>query len=362
MQPRLYNLGLREGPEIFYRYLNGFGFGKKTGIELPGEATGILVNQKRAKEIDLATMSIGQANAVTPLQLVTAVSAMANGGKLMKPQIVKEIRDNKGKLVKTIKPEVVRQVISPETGKLVMSILETVVSEGTGANAYVEGYRIGGKTGTAQKIIPGGGYSSSEYIGSFLGVAPVDNPQLVCLVVVDSPKGIYYGGQVAAPAFKNIIRDSLRYLQYPVQVDPERIAGHNKKIVKLPNLVGMEVEKAVKILDDNNLKHNVLGKGTKVKVQIPLAGTNVTEDSKVVLYSSIPSDKGGPETVAVPDFTGKNIGEVRTLAKMLNLNFEIQGSGIVVRQEPEPGNNMPVGGKVKIYMDIPVKETVQPTP
>ncbi len=360
--PVFVTVGLREGVDTFYRYLEGFGFGKKTGIELPGEATGILVSKKLARESDiyLATMAMGQANAVTPIQLVTACSAMANGGKLMKPQIVREIRDAKGNLVKTIEPEVVRQVISPETAKQVMEILESVVSEGTGKPAFIEGYRVGGKTGTAQKIIPGGGYSSSEYIGSFLGVAPSNDPRLVCLVVVDSPQGLYYGGQVAAPAFKNIMRDSLRYLQVPVQINEEKILGNQEKTVELTNLIGMELGKAQTELNKHKLKAEIIGQGTTVKVQLPLAGTKVTEGSKVVLYSSIPAKGADPEMVAVPDFTGKTIGEVKELAGMLNLNFEIQGSGEVVRQEPEPGNQLPVGSTIKIYMEVLTEDAMQP--
>lgn len=358
--PVFVTIGLREGKEVFYRYLQGFGFGKKTGIELPGEATGILVGKERAQEIDLATMSIGQANAVTPLQLITAFAAMANEGKLMKPQIVKEIRNKEGELIRTIEPEVVRQVISPETARQVMSILESVVSQGTGKNAYVEGYRVGGKTGTAQKIIPGGGYSTSEYIGSFLGVAPVNNPRIVCLVVVDSPEGIYYGGQVAAPAFRNIIRDTLRYLQVPAQIEPEKIAGNNLKSMELPSLVDLDLSEAVKILSHKKLKVDILGSGTKIKAQLPLAGTKVVEGSKVVLYTSVPAEGSNPETVVVPDFTGKNIVEVKEEIEMLNLNFDIQGSGVVIRQNPEPGQQVPIGSAITLYMEIQIEDALQP--
>ena len=357
--PVFVTVGLRSGKDVFYRYLYGFGFGKKTGVDLPGEATGIVMNKEKVQEIHLATMSIGQTNAVTPLQLLTAFAAMANEGKLMKPQIVKEIRDKEGKLIQTIEPEVVRQVISPETAQLVMSILESVVSEGTGKNAYVEGYRVGGKTGTAQKIIPGGGYSTSEYIGSFIGVAPVNDPRLVCLVVVDSPEGMYYGSQVAAPAFRNIVRDTLRYLQVPAQIEPEKIAN-NLQSMELPSLVNLKIAEAVKILGGKKLKVDIIGQGTKVKAQLPLAGTKVVEGSKVVLYTSIPAEGAEPETVFVPDFTGKNIVEVKEEASMLNLNFDIQGSGVVVRQEPEPGHQVPIGSKINLYLETGSEDVLYP--
>ena len=358
--PVFITIGMREGMDVFYRYLSGFGFGKKTGIELPGEATGILVGKERAKDIDLAMMAFGQANAVTPIQLTTAFAAMANEGKLMKPQIVQEIRDREGNLIKKIEPEVMRQVISPETAHQVMSILESVVSEGTGRNAYVEGYRVGGKTGTAQKIIPGGGYSTSEYIASFLGVAPVNDPRLVCLVVVDSPQGVYYGGQVAAPAFRDIIQDSLRYLQIPAQIEPERIAGNDLNVMELPDLVGKDLNEAVRILSGKKLKADVLGDGTKVKAQLPFAGTKVAEHCKVVLYTSVPAEGSNPETVVVPDFTGENIAEVKEEAGMLNLNFDILGSGIVVRQEPEPGQQISVGSVITLYMEAQTEDVLQP--
>ncbi|MBZ4654715.1 MAG: stage sporulation protein [Peptococcaceae bacterium] len=358
--PVFVTVGLREGKDVFYRYLYGFGFGKKTNIELPGEATGILVPKERAKDIDLATMSIGQANAVTPIQLITAFAAISNDGWLMKPQLVKEIRDKDGNLVKTIEPEKVRQVISPETSRMLLEILETVVSQGTGKNAYIEGYRAGGKTGTAQKIIPGGGYSSTEFIGSFMGVAPVNDPRVVVLVIVDSPQGIYYGGQVAAPVFKNIVRDTLRYLQVPVQVEPEKLTQNNQKTVRVPNLAGMEIKEARNSLEKLKLKLDIYGDGTRVKAQLPLPGSELPEGGKVILYTSVPAHQGQPETVAVPDLTGKNLAEAKEIVKLLNFNLEVQGSGVVIRQEPEPGMQIAIGSTITVVMEPQSQTTIVP--
>ena len=184
------NTGLKLGLEKYYRYLNAFGFGQKTGIDLPGEARGIIVPQSRATQIDLATMSFGQANAVTPIQLITAACTIANGGTFMKPHLLKEVIAPDGKVKETVTPTKVRQVLSKETAKELCLILEGVVKNGSGRNAHIEGYRVAGKTGTAQKIAPGGGYMSNEYVASFLGFAPADNPRLVCLIVIDAPKGI----------------------------------------------------------------------------------------------------------------------------------------------------------------------------
>jgi len=357
--PVFVTIGLREGKDVFYRYLYGFGFGTKTGIELPGEALGILVDKNRAKDIDLATMSIGQANAVTPIQLLTAFAAICNDGYLMKPQIVKEIRDKDGNLVQTIEPERVRQVVSKETSETLLEILESVVSDGTGRNAYIEGYRAGGKTGTAQKIIPGGGYSSNEFVASFMGVAPANDPQVVALVIVDTPQGIYFGGQVAAPVFKNVIRDTLRYLQVPAQVTPEQISGNTKESIVVPNLTEMSVPNAVTQLQKMKLSVDVIGDGTKVKAQLPLAGNRLSPGKKVILYTSIPAAGSNPETVVVPDLTGKTVAEVNELTRLLNLNFELQGSGEVVSQEPVPGIQLPVGSKITVFLEPQAKTAME---
>lgn len=358
--PVFISVGLKMGTDVFYRYLNGFGFGKKTGIELPGEAYGIIVNKERAKDVDLASMAMGQANAVTPIQLLTAFSAIANEGYLMKPQIVKEIRDKDGNLIKTIEPEQVHQVISKKTSRTMLDILETVVSEGTGKNAYIEGYRVGGKTGTAQKIIPGGGYSTSEYIGSFLGVAPTNDPKIAVLVLVDSPEGVYYGGTVAAPVFKEIVRDTMRYLQVPAQVDPDKIEKPNNSIIEMPNVVGSDVTSAVTHLEKLRLRANVVGEGTRVKAQLPLPGNEIHQEGNVIIYTSIPAEGGNAETVVVPDLTGKTVGEVREITKLLNLNFELKGSGYVVKQDPEPGILVPVGTKITVNMEKPVLNDLEP--
>lgn len=360
--PVFISIALKEGKDIFYRYLYGFGFGKKTGIELPGEALGILVNKDRAKDIDLACMAIGQANAVTPIQLLTAFSAIANGGYRLKPQLVKEVRDKEGNLVKSIETEVVQQIISKDTSTRLLNLLETVVSQGTGSKAYIEGYRVGGKTGTAQKIIPGGGYSSSEYVASFMGVAPVNNPRLTAIVIIDAPQGVYYGGQVAAPAFKNIVRDTLRYMQVPAYIDPEKIEQNKINTVSVPDVKNMEVDRAVKTLQKSKLSVEKVGAGTKVKVQLPLAGSKLHEGAKVILYTSIPAAEGNPEMVVVPDMTGKSIVEVKDFIRHFNLNFDIVGSGEVIRQEPIPGTQVPVGSTIKIYMESISKTIIEVGP
>nr|MDA8236002.1 stage V sporulation protein D [Clostridia bacterium] len=217
--PGFITVGQKVGLEKFMGYVQGFGFGKKTGIPLPGEATGILVPIKRATILDLATMSIGQTNATTPIQLVNAISAIANDGMLMKPQLVKEVRNINGEVIRTIQPETVRQVISKDTARELAGILESVVAQGSGKLAYLVGYRAAGKTGTAQKIAPGGGYVSGQYVSSFMGFAPANDPKVAAIIVIDTPKGSYYGGTIAAPVFGALVGDALKYLGVPPQIN-----------------------------------------------------------------------------------------------------------------------------------------------
>ncbi|HHV72779.1 MAG TPA: stage V sporulation protein D, partial [Clostridia bacterium] len=205
-------MGLELGQEKFYEYVRNFGFGQKTDLDLIGEASGILIPESRLKSVDLARIAFGQSISVTPVQLVSAVSAVANGGVLLKPQIVKQITDSNGEIIKEFQPQQVRRVISKEIADQTLALLETVVSEGSGKNAQVPGYRIGGKTGTAQKVIDGR-YAEGKYISSFIGIAPLNDPQIVVLVVIDEPSGgAYYGGQIAAPVAGNVMKDVLQYL------------------------------------------------------------------------------------------------------------------------------------------------------
>ena len=356
--PVFVSVGLRMGLDNLYKYISGFGFGAKTGIDLPGEATGILVPRTRAKEIDLATMSIGQANAVTPIQLVRAIAAIANDGWLMKPQLVKEIRDSEGNLIKKFEPEPIRQVISQKTSQELRAILETVVSEGTGSKAFIEGYKVAGKTGTAQKILPGGGYSTSEYIASFIGFAPADNPRIAALVVVDSPQGVYYGGQVAGPVFRNVILDTLRYLQVPPELAVEGETKEEK--IFTPDVKNKITGEALKELKNLGLEAKIEGEGETIVTQLPPAGTEVYKGSTVVLYTQ---DEGA-EQVIVPDLKGRTIKESSKILADLGLGMAPQGSGLAVLQEPIPGTKVDKGTVIKVKFmspnEDPYEETIGP--
>lgn len=205
-------LGLRLGKEKLYEYAKAFGFGEVTGIDLPSEVSGLVRKPENMRDVNLATISFGQGISVTPIQLITAVSSLGNDGNLMQPRIVKRIVDGNGKTIKEFEPVIKKKVISHKTSKTMLDIMESVVSEGSGKKAYIPGYRVGGKTGTAEKVI-NGKYANGKYISSFIGIAPVDDPRISVLVIIDEPdENNYYGGQIAAPIAKQVIEDTLTHL------------------------------------------------------------------------------------------------------------------------------------------------------
>jgi len=216
-------IALRLGADAWYRYLRAFGFGERTGIDLPGEAAGVLRPVPQWSGRSIASLAIGQELGVTPLQAAAAFAALVNGGSLMKPRVVRELRSPEGEVIRGYEPQLVRRVVSPETSRRVVETLVRVVGEGTGAEAAVAGYTVGGKTGTAQKYDPQlRGYSSHKFLASFLGVAPARQPRFVVLVMIDEPRGVIYGGSVAAPVFRRVARRVLRYLNVPPE-SPEQV-------------------------------------------------------------------------------------------------------------------------------------------
>jgi len=361
--PGFISVGQKIGVEKYLRYVQAFGFGRKTGIPLPGEATGILVPAKRATNLDLATMSIGQTNAVTPIQLLTAASAIANDGMLMKPQLVREVRNINGEVVKTLEPEAVRQVISRETARELAGILESVVAEGTGKNAYVEGYRVAGKTGTAQKISPGGGYISGKYVASFVGFAPANDPKLAAIVVIDDPKGgIYYGGQIAAPVFGAVIGDSLKYLGIPPQVNGLKKKDPLKpeievKDTEVPDVLNLNPEDARKALVAAGLKPVFEGNGKVILGQFPLAGAAVPMGTEITLYLAKTKNGGAGHVVTVPNLTGKTMREAAAILGIMGLRLEPEGSGVAVSQSPAPGSQAKADSVIKVKFQMPGEKT-----
>lgn len=303
----------RLGVETFYRYLRLFGFGVKTGIDLPGEASGILRSGDRWTKVDLASIAFGQGVSVTGIQLLTAFSAIANGGYLLRPFVVKRIVSPDGRIVKEVTPYIRRRVISEETARTLSRILRKVVDEGTGSNASVEGYTVAGKTGTAQKVDSiRGGYLKDRYISSFIGYAPVEHPRISILVVIEEPEGSFYGGEVAAPVFREIAGRVLPYLG----IDPD---GRLKRIT--------------------------------VKTAKVVKGAGRMEER------ILPGRKG--EDSSLPSFIGKGIREVLREAWSLSLDVKVVGYGRAVAQDPKPGSPFKRGDSITVYFDSGVEKSLQ---
>lgn len=287
--PVFVELSSRLGISKFYDYVEGFGFTSKTGIDLPGEAKGIVYNEKNVGPVELATMSFGQSISVTPLQLITAISSIANDGNLMQPRIVKAYTDNKGNITEKVEPKVVRQVISESTADKMMTIAQSVVSEGGGKTAYIPGYRIAGKTGTAQKVIDGV-YAQGKYICSFIGIAPADDPQIVVLAIVDEPtQGSLFGSTTAGPIIKEVMSEALPYLGVePVYTEEEK-ADNLKAKVKIPDVRNLSIEDATKALEDAKLSVHLdpdvdIPENSKVTDMFPKPGVEVSEGSSISIY------------------------------------------------------------------------------
>ncbi len=339
--PAFIEIGKRVEAEPFIKYLKGFGFLRKTGIELPGEQEGIFHAEDNFKEIDLATSSFGQSFNVTPLQMVSMASAIANGGNLMKPYLVKQVVDKDMNVVKNIQPTKVRQIVSKETSDTMRTILESVVSEGGGKNAYLAGYRIAGKTGTSEKQPRGNG----KYVASFIGFAPADNPQVVCLVILDQPAEgrTYYGGLIAAPVVKNILDETLQYLN----VEPEYTQEEMQYIdILVPDVMGKALDKSKQEIEASGLTVKVIGKGSKVVDQMPKSDTKVSQNSTVVLYTEKNYSK---QMVSVPNVVGCTPAAANKILTDAGLNVKIKGvsntggTAICAGQLPISGTEVEAG-------------------
>ncbi|CEG26727.1 stage V sporulation protein D [Bacillus sp. B-jedd] len=283
--PGFVELGERLGKEKLFSYIKGFGFGEKTGIDLQGEGTGILFNMNRVGPVELATTAFGQGVSVTPIQQVSAVAAAVNGGYLYTPYIAKELIDPATKqVVMKNSPSLKRRVISEETSKKIRFALESVVAQGTGGKAFIDSYRVGGKTGTAQKA-QGGRYLENNHIVSFIGFAPADDPQLVVYVAVDNPKGtVQFGGVVSAPIVGNIMKDSLLALDVKPRKDQieKKMTWSDVEMIPMPELEGLSKKEISEQMI--NLRIEAKGDGDVVMKQLPPAGTRVKEGSTIILY------------------------------------------------------------------------------
>lgn len=285
--PGFVNMGLKLGTSTLMKYIKDFGFGSKTGIDLNGEATGILFKEANMGLVETATTAFGQGISVTPIQQVTAVSAAINGGTLYKPFIVKSLIESETNTVLDVtEKRSVRNVISKETSDLVRYTLESVVAQGTGRSAYIENYRVGGKTGTAQKV-ENGVYSASSYILSFIGFMPADDPQIVVYVAIDNAHNVtQYGGTASAPVAKNVMKSAIEIFDIKPSKEsiPKEYTWLDQKYVKLPDVTGMSLEDAKKALKGFSITYS--GQGEKVVHQSPSGDSFIKENGTIMLMLS----------------------------------------------------------------------------
>lgn len=345
--PAFIEIGARVGASKFYDYMSGLGFREKTGIDLPGEVVGLIMERERFNEVELATSSFGQGFTVTPIQMITAVNAVANNGMMVKPHIVKRFVDSEGNVVKEFGTEEIRQIVSESTSKTLREVLESVVSEGSGSGAYIKGYRVGGKTGTSEKVPRGNG----KYVASFVGIAPCDDPEIVCLVMLDEPTtGVYFGGIIATPVARSIMEETLAYLGIEPSYTAEELATMETTV---PNVIGMTIEEANAALDGANLKYSLDGSGKTVLNQLPKAGVKVNQGSTVMLYTE---EKMTNTTTTVPNLLNMTVNQVASAVSGAKLNLNVVGAGstssneavLSYKQSLEPGTVAEIGTTITV--------------
>lgn len=343
------HIGLKTGGDTLYDYCRAFGLMEKTGIDLPGESSGLFHSRERLADNAnygtsyLISTSFGQTVKPTPIQLVRAVAAVVNGGYLLEPHVVSEVVDSDGNVVQKNSRTVVRQVISEETSKTMCQLIESVVTEGTAKNAQVVGYRIGGKTGTAEKTDQRdeNGSLTRDKIVSFVGIAPMDDPKYVVLVALDTPSSSsgYYisGGQMGAPTVAAIFEDILPYLGVEGEYSAEDMS---RVAVRMPNVVGLTEAEANKRLEENYLNYRIIGDGDKIVSQIPAHGRELPGNSTVLLYTddSMPTDQ-----VTVPDLSGLTVAQANQALADCGLYMQAKGVDssasyvIAAQQDIDPG-------------------------
>ncbi|MGN1089891.1 MAG: penicillin-binding transpeptidase domain-containing protein [Huintestinicola sp.] len=354
--PAFIQIGQRLGITKFCQYFKAYGFTEPTGIDLPGEAQGLFYTEDTMGPVELASCSFGQSNTVTPMQMITAYAAVINGGYLLQPYVVSKIVDTNGNVISTNEKTVRRQVISEETSAQMREVLESVVNNKGGSNAYIKGYRIGGKSGTSQKLQKNQQTGSeSLYVSSYVGFAPANDPEIIMLVMVDEPQGrdhngahVYYGSMVAAPVVSAVFKDALPYLGYYPEYTSEELAALD---ITVPDVEGQSVESAQKTLENLELQTYVVGEGDTVVTQVPSRSAAVRRNGKVILYTEENSEV---QYTTVPDVIGKSLSDVNYLLTSANLNFKAgdgasaHSGAVSYSQNYQPGAVVPLGTVVEV--------------
>lgn len=346
--PFYITMGQKLGVNRFTKYFEAFGFTEKTGIDLPAEASPVAgVTYHKFDEmtrVNLASTSFGQSFGVSAIQMLTAVNAIANGGKLMQPYVVAKTLDKDNNVIKETKPVVKRQVISESTSKRVLEAMVETVETGTAKNAYVAGYNVAGKTGTSDKLTKTG-----ECIASFAGIAPANDPQISIIIVVDEPQGQTFGSAVAAPVAAEVIENTLIYLNVKRNYTTDEASELN---IAVPNFVGSDISTAYSKAGEKNLTIKVIGEGDTVISQCPAYGQYIPQNGTVALYTQEDSDK---LMVTVPDFRTMTISQASLYATQAGLNIKVSGNSLqsaglaAYRQSIEPGTEIEYGSTVTVY-------------
>lgn len=341
--PAFISIATQTGAQDFYRYFEAFGLTQLTGIDLPGEAQSIYISQSELGRVQLASASFGQSNSITPIQMITAVSAVANGGYLVQPHLVRQIIDEDGTVIETIDPQTKRQVISSDTSELMTYVMEEVVEKANGQNAYVAGFRIGGKSGTSEKLSS----DNKVYWASFCAIAPADDPQVAVLIILDeanSSRSIY-GGVLVAPIAGAFMADVLPYIGVDAVYSDSELSLVD---ILVPNAEGMTLSAAYAELNKTGLTYQVIGSGDTIVTQYPLASQAAPPGSVVILYT----EESDARMVTVPDLSGYSIEEARLLLKSLGLNLKVSGAystrAQAAGQSAEAGVQVPAGTVITV--------------
>ncbi len=352
--PAFIEIGQRIGIDKFSYYFEGFGLAEKTGIDLPGEAVSYSVTGDDMNIVDLASAAYGQCNKVTAMELVTAYSAAINGGYMVTPHVVDHVVDSNGNIVLQNETEVKRQIVSEETSAIVREQLEAVVNNNPSHNAYIQGYRIGGKSGTAEKLDTSTA-DDRQYVASYCCFAPADDPEVIMLIMADEPnKEIgYYGSQVVVPYARDIMEEILPAMGfYPEYSDGE----DTDSTVTVPYLQSADITSAESTLAQLGLTYEVVGDGTTVASQSPSTGTSVTKGGKVILYTEVGGNSG--DTIEVPNLVGMTAAEVNETMTYYDLNYAIVGSSasesgaLVQYQSEEAGTVVPRGTAITLTLSV----------
>jgi stage V sporulation protein D (sporulation-specific penicillin-binding protein) len=345
--PFFITVGQKLGVKNYFKYFEAFGFTQKTGVDLPGEASPQYYTEDQYGLVELSSASFGQTNSLTPIQVCSGIAAIANGGTLLQPYVVSEVKDANGNTVSKTETTEVRRVISEDTAKTVRTMMKAVVDDGTGKNGYVAGYSVAGKTGTSTKLGESKEGEATKYIVSFAAIAPSDDPQIAMLIICDEPNVNLGGGALCAPIAATVIEQAMEELNIEPKYDDDETALLS---ISTPNVIGNELETAKSTLTNSGLTYKVVGSGSTIVDQNPSSTSTIPSGGCVVLYT----EKNKKSKVKVPDFTGLTVSEANSYASANNINIELSGNSlsssniVAYRQSVEAGTEVEEGTVVTV--------------